>query len=149
MGRSVKPPAAPGSWTSTTGRIPAPRTATASTAYRWDSRRITPRCGSGSGAESSWAARERISWWKRAGSSPWRTCAPGSRSARRTASVSRLTVLDVAHPCRPFTAWALGGLEESHVLKDHLQFLDGGMRGFYCLGVASGTVSVGDRVVLL
>ena len=63
--------------------------------------------------------------------------------------VSRLTVLDVAHPCRPFTAWALGGLEESHVLKDHLQFLDGGMRGLYCLGVASGTVSVGDRVVLL
>ncbi len=63
--------------------------------------------------------------------------------------VARLTVLDVAHPCRPFTGWALGGVVESQVLKDHLQFLDGGTRGFYCLGVASGMVSVGDRVVLL
>ena len=63
--------------------------------------------------------------------------------------VARLTVLDVAHPCRPFTGWALGGVVESQVLKDHLQFLDGGTRGFYCLGVASGIISAGDRVVLL
>src|SRR5205814_2923647 len=63
--------------------------------------------------------------------------------------VSRLTVLDVAHPCRPFTAWALGGLEESHVLKDHLQFLYGGRRGVSCRGVSSGTVSGGDRMVYL
>jgi MOSC domain-containing protein len=61
----------------------------------------------------------------------------------------RLTVLDVAHPCRPFTGWALGGTVEAEVLKEHLQFLDGGTRGFYCLGVGNGIVSVGDRVVLL
>jgi hypothetical protein len=61
----------------------------------------------------------------------------------------RLRVLEVAHPCRPFTGWALGGTVESDVLKTHLQFLDGGMRGFYCLGVGSGIVAVGDRVALL
>lgn len=63
----------------------------------------------------------------------------------------RLKVLQVAHPCRPFTGWALGGGErvEPDVLKSHLQFLDGGMRGFYCVGEASGTVAVGDRLVLL
>jgi hypothetical protein len=65
------------------------------------------------------------------------------------AELVRLTVLDVAHPCRPFTGWALGGIVEAEVLKSHLQFLDGGMRGFYCLGVGTGIVGVGDRVVLL
>jgi MOSC domain-containing protein YiiM len=62
---------------------------------------------------------------------------------------TRLQVLDVAHPCRPFTGWALGGRVESEVLKSHLQFLDDGMRGFYCLGVGNGIVSVGDTMVLL
>jgi hypothetical protein len=61
----------------------------------------------------------------------------------------RLEVLQVAHPCRPFSGWALGGRVESEVLKDTLQFLDDGMRGFYCQGVGSGIVSVGDRVVLV
>ena len=61
----------------------------------------------------------------------------------------RLRVLQVAHPCRPFTGWALGGRVESDVLKSHLQFLDGGTRGFYCVGEGSGTVNVGDQVVLL
>ena len=63
----------------------------------------------------------------------------------------RLKVLQVAHPCRPFTGWALGGGErvEPEVLKSHLQFLDGGTRGFYCVGEGSGTVVVGDRLVLL
>ncbi len=61
----------------------------------------------------------------------------------------RLKVLDVAHPCRPFTGWALGGTVESEVLKSHLQFLDGGMRGFYCVGEGAGIVTVGDRVVAL
>lgn len=63
----------------------------------------------------------------------------------------RLKVLQVAHPCRPFTGWALGGGErvEPDVLKSHLQFLDGGTRGFYCVGEGSGTVAVGDRLVLL
>jgi hypothetical protein len=63
----------------------------------------------------------------------------------------RLKVLQVAHPCRPFTGWALGGGErvEPDVLKSHLQFLDGGTRGFYCIGEGTGTVEVGDRLILL
>lgn len=61
----------------------------------------------------------------------------------------RLRVLQVAHPCRPFTGWAAGGRVEADVLKSHLQFLDGGTRGFYCVGEGSGTVAVGDRLVLL
>ncbi|SRR6266550_2663710 len=61
----------------------------------------------------------------------------------------RLRVLQVAHPCRPFTGWALGGRVESEVLKSHLQFLDDGMRGFYCVGEGAGTVEVGDQLMLL
>lgn len=61
----------------------------------------------------------------------------------------RLTVLDVARPCRPFTGWATSGRVEPDVLKSHLQFLDGGTRGFYCLAVGSGIVSLGDRVLAL
>ncbi|MGH7531602.1 MAG: MOSC domain-containing protein [Gemmatimonadales bacterium] len=61
----------------------------------------------------------------------------------------RLNVLDVARPCRPFTGWALGQQVEPEVLKDSLRFLDAGMRGFYCLGVGNGTVSIGDQVVVL
>ncbi len=60
----------------------------------------------------------------------------------------RLHVLQVAHPCRPFSGWALGSMVESDVLKETLQFLDEGTRGFYCVGVNSGIVSVGDRVVV-
>ena len=63
--------------------------------------------------------------------------------------VVRLQVLQVAHPCRPFSGWALGGVVETDVLKATLQFLDDGMRGFYCVGVRGGIVSVGDRVVAL
>jgi len=61
----------------------------------------------------------------------------------------RLDVLQVAHPCRPFTGWALGGTVEADVLKEQLQFLDGGTRGYYCRGVGSGIVSLGDRVVVV
>jgi MOSC domain-containing protein len=61
----------------------------------------------------------------------------------------RLRVLQVAHPCRPFTGWALGGRVEAEVLKSHLQFLDDGMRGFYCVGEGTGMIEVGDAVVLL
>ena len=61
--------------------------------------------------------------------------------------LARLDVLQVAHPCRPFSGWALGGMVDSDLLKETLQFLDGGMRGFYCQGVGSGIVSVGDRAV--
>ena len=56
----------------------------------------------------------------------------------------RLRVLEVARPCRPFTGWALGDRVESSVLKEHLQFLDEGMRGFYCVGEGVGVVQVGD-----
>lgn len=61
----------------------------------------------------------------------------------------RLKVLQVSHPCRPFTGWASGGRVESDVLKAHLQFLDGGTRGYYCLGEGAGTVALGDLLVLL
>src|SRR6267154_47451 len=63
--------------------------------------------------------------------------------------LARLEVLQAAEPCRPFTGWALGGLVESGVLKESLQFLEGGTRGYYCTGVGSGIVSVGDRVAVL
>jgi len=61
----------------------------------------------------------------------------------------RLKVLQVAHPCRPFTGWALGKQVEPEELKRHLQFLDNGMRGFYCVGEGTGTVTLGDSVALL
>lgn len=61
----------------------------------------------------------------------------------------RLKVLQVAHPCRPFTGWALGKQVEPEELKRHLQFLDNGMRGFYCVGEGVGTVSLGDLIALL
>src|SRR5689334_7337138 len=62
---------------------------------------------------------------------------------------ARLKVLQVAHPCRPFTGWALGKTVEPEELKAHLQFLDNGMRGFYCVGEGSGTVSIGDHIAVL
>ena len=61
----------------------------------------------------------------------------------------RLRVLQVAHPCKPFTGWALGKQVEPEELKKHLQFLDGGMRGFYCQGEGTGTVSIGDSIAIL
>ena len=61
----------------------------------------------------------------------------------------RISVLQVAHPCRPFTGWAAGQMVSPEELKAHLQFLDGGMRGFYCVGAGTGIVSVGDRLVIL
>jgi hypothetical protein len=61
----------------------------------------------------------------------------------------RLKVLEVAHPCRPFTGWAIGKTVEPEELKRHLQFLDNGMRGFYCVGEGMGTVSLGDSIAIL
>ncbi|HXQ27870.1 MAG TPA: hypothetical protein VN848_01265 [Gemmatimonadales bacterium] len=61
----------------------------------------------------------------------------------------RLEVPAVAHPCRPFTGWLSGGISEAEVLKEKLQFLDDGMRGFRLAGEAAGFVAVGDRVAVL
>jgi hypothetical protein len=61
----------------------------------------------------------------------------------------RLRVLEVAHPCKPFTGWALGKTVAPEELKRHLQFLDNGMRGFYCQGEGIGTVSIGDSIASL
>ena len=61
----------------------------------------------------------------------------------------RLKVVQVAHPCKPFTGWALGKQVEPAELKEHLQFLDNGMRGFYCQGLGSGTVTVGDLMAIV
>lgn len=68
---------------------------------------------------------------------------------REGREVVRLRVEQVAHPCRPFTGWALGRQVEPDVLKSGLQFLDDGMRGFYCTAEGTGVVSVGDLLVLL
>lgn len=61
----------------------------------------------------------------------------------------RLRVLEVAKPCRPFTGWALGRQVEPDVLKDGLRFLDGGMRGFYCVAEGTGEIVIGDVLVVL
>src|SRR3989454_1946650 len=63
--------------------------------------------------------------------------------------LARLEVLQVAEPCRPFSGWALGDVVEARVLKETLQVLEGGTRGYYCTSVGSGIVSVGDRVAVL
>jgi len=54
----------------------------------------------------------------------------------------------VAHPCRPFSGYVLRGTEAS--IKEALQFLDDGTRGFYCAFAQADpvTVAVGDAVLL-
>ena len=64
----------------------------------------------------------------------------------------RLGQLCVAHPCKPFSGFALGGkLVEPEVLKETLQFMDEGMRGFRCVPdvTAPVEIEVGDLVVVL
>ncbi len=61
----------------------------------------------------------------------------------------RLRVVKVAKPCRPFTAWALGTAVAPDQLKEHLQFLEDGMRGFYCIAASAGDVHVGDHLIAL
>jgi len=61
----------------------------------------------------------------------------------------RLDVLQVAHPCRPFTGWALNRRVEPDALKGHLQFLDNGTRGYRCQTATSGVVCVGDRLAIV
>lgn len=52
----------------------------------------------------------------------------------------------VARPCLPFSGYVLGGTEAS--VKTTLQFLDNGMRGFYCAleQESPATIAVGDNV---
>ncbi|HEX4632586.1 MAG TPA: MOSC domain-containing protein [Gemmatimonadales bacterium] len=56
----------------------------------------------------------------------------------------RLTVLKAAEPCRPFTGWAQGHPTEANVLKENLQFLQDGMRGYYLQAENSAVIEVGD-----
>jgi hypothetical protein len=62
----------------------------------------------------------------------------------------RLVNLEVAHPCKPFTGFAhLGEAVPPEVFKESLQFLDGGMRGYYCTWVGDpAVVQLGDRLAL-
>jgi hypothetical protein len=59
-----------------------------------------------------------------------------------------LAAARVAAPCEPFTHYALGSAVEAAELKQALQFLEKGMRGFYFGWEGEGevTVAVGDTV---
>jgi hypothetical protein len=59
----------------------------------------------------------------------------------------RLGGLRVALPCSPFSKFAARSAEPETV-KSTLQFLDKGMRGFYCAyeGADQATIAVGDAV---
>jgi hypothetical protein len=65
---------------------------------------------------------------------------------------ARLGKVIVARPCSPFSRFAIGkaGAATAEV-KEALQFLDQGMRGFYCEldGESPATVALGDRVLAL
>lgn len=57
-----------------------------------------------------------------------------------------------APPCAPFSRWALGSLgavADATLLKQTLQFLDRGTRGYYCACEDTGEVRLGDRVYLI
>ena len=59
-----------------------------------------------------------------------------SRGACRDAAGAekgRLTQVEIAHPCKPFTGFALRHeTVPPETFKQSLQLLDGGLRGFYC-----------------
>lgn len=75
----------------------------------------------------------------------WEGVAPGLVvTAPDGAEKVRLTVLQAAEPCRPFTGWAQGRQTEASVLKENLQFLCDGMRGYYLQAENSAVVEVGD-----
>lgn len=64
----------------------------------------------------------------------------------------RLGQLMVAAPCKPFSRFALelDGIIEPAMIKETLQFLDGGMRGFYCrLDGKITSIKIGDPVYLV
>lgn len=61
-------------------------------------------------------------------------------------STVRLTDLMVALPCAPFSKFAAKS-NDPQTVKSALQFLDDGMRGFYCVVNQEATIKVGDEVV--
>jgi hypothetical protein len=60
-----------------------------------------------------------------------------------------LRVNQVAAPCREFSGYVMDG-PGAAALKEALQFLDDGLRGFYCAlaGSEPVTIAVGDRVLI-
>jgi hypothetical protein len=66
-----------------------------------------------------------------------------------TGEVVYLDDLMVAAPCEPFSRFALRQAPpvEANVMKSTLQFLDGGMRGFYAVA-KGGIVQAGDKVLI-
>lgn len=71
------------------------------------------------------------------------------------AAKCRLVGVAIARPCRPFGGFAHGGIRvDPAAFKTTLQFLDGGMRGFYCRLMptektpAEVTLAPGDLVEL-
>src|SRR5437588_713120 len=83
------------------------------------------------------------------GEKPRRSYDPAPLLAVDRVAVGPEGVLGVAHPGRRSPGWALGGTVEADVLKEQLQFLDGGTRGYYCRGVGAGVVALGELVVVL
>src|SRR2546423_8186823 len=63
--------------------------------------------------------------------------------------LARLRGRRAREQCRPLPGWGLGGVGEAQGLQETLQCLEGGTRGYYCTGVGSGIVSVGDRVAMV
>ncbi len=59
------------------------------------------------------------------------------------ASAVQLSGLMVALPCAPFSKFAAKS-DDPQTVKGALQFLDGGMRGFYCVVNQEATIRVGD-----
>lgn len=72
---------------------------------------------------------------------------------RQRREKARLTDVEVAHPCRPFTGFAhRHETVAPEVLKESLTFLDGGTRGFYCTLLAEKepvVIEPGDVVALV
>jgi len=123
---------------------------TASTASRWASRRITRKCASASARTVAVGVAGENVIVDTDRHVTWDEMAPGCAVLDAGGrELVRLKVLQPAHPCRPFTGWALGGQVEAGVLKEHLQFLDDGMRGYYAVAEGSAVLEAGMVLALL
>ncbi len=67
-----------------------------------------------------------------------------------TTGLAWLQEVSVAAPCKTFSKY-LSGSSEPEIIKQTLQFLDNGTRGFYCVLAHDNAVkiAVGDEVLLL